>query len=49
MNQVRERFKFSFGGWCVLASLLKPLEFLLLQGLSKYQYRVGVSRAQTRW
>ena len=41
------RFMRSFGGWTVIASYFRPLEFLFMQALCKYMYKIGVSRVQT--
>ena len=41
------RFTRSFGGWTVIASYFRPLEFLFMQALCKYMYKTGVSRVQT--
>ena len=38
------RFRFSFGAWSELAQMLKPVEFLKLQSLSKLAYKTSVSR-----
>ena len=39
----------SYGFWTELATMFEPIEFLQLQLLSRYAYRVSISRVQTRW
>ena len=46
---VYERFKCSFGAWNGLACFLRTIQFLKLQALCKYTYRVSISRVQTSW
>ena len=48
-DSVYERFKCSFGAWDGLACFLRSIQFLKLQALCKYTYRVSVSRVQTSW
>ena len=48
-DSVYERFKCSYGGWNGLAMFLRPIQFLKMQALCKYTYRVSISRVQTSW
>ena len=47
-NTVEQRFLTSYGAWTVLMFMLDQIEFLQLQALCRFTYKVGISRAQTR-
>ena len=44
-TSVYSRFEKSFGGWNMLAAMLHAEEFLRLQALNRFAYRVSISRA----
>ena len=35
--------------WTFLADMMHPIDFLKMQSLNRYVYRVSISRVQTRW
>ena len=43
-QDVYSRFRVSFGAWNVLALLMDKVEYLALQQLNRYSYRVGITR-----
>ena len=43
------RFKFSYGGWMTISELLSQNDFVKFQRLSKYMYKTGVPRIQTKF
>ena len=48
-TSVYSRLEKSFGAWNMLASMLDAEDFLRLQALNRFAYRVSISRAQPRW
>ena len=48
-KETSERFQQSYGIWIEMSEMLLPSEFLQLQILNRYAYRVSISRAQLRF
>ena len=48
-HKLYESFRFSYGAWTWLAKFLEPIEFLVLQQLCRYTYKISISRVQYYW